>query len=144
MNHLSFGDDLTPYEISRIPPQIQRGMDVLKDKEYPVFTTNTSYEHILKVFPTKLIRKDEMIDTFQYTSDSGKGISDEDYPEATFSFEFDPLTIVISEVNKPFYHFITSLFAIIGGVVTVLSLIDSIFNKAELIFAEKEILGKNE
>ena len=119
-------------------------MDVLKDKEYPVFTTNTSYEHILKVFPTKLIRKDEMIDTFQYTSDSGKGISDEDYPEATFSFEFDPLTIVISEVNKPFYHFITSLFAIIGGVVTVLSLIDSIFNKAELIFAEKEILGKNE
>ena len=156
INHLSFGDDLAPYEVSHIPEQIRRGMNVLKGKEYPVFTTNTSYEHILKVFPTKLVRGDEIIDTFQYTSDSGKGISDEDYPEATFSFEFDPLTIVISEVKKPFYHFITSLFAIIGGVVTVISLIDSIFNKgmfavwkgvlflAEMIFAEKEILGKNE
>ena len=60
----------------------------------------------------------------------------------------------MTEVKKPFYHFITSLFAIIGGVVTVISLIDSIFNKgktayfvhllAELIFAEKEVLGKNE
>ena len=154
MNSLVFGDDLTPFEMSQVPKTVKRGMNVLKDREYPVTTTNTSYEHILKVFPTKLVRGGDTIDTFQYTSDSGKGMSDEDIPEATFSFEFDPLTIVMTEVKKPFYHFITSLFAIIGGVVTVISLIDSIFNKgktayfvhllAELIFAEKEVLGKNE
>ncbi|KAK8798269.1 hypothetical protein WA538_006017 [Blastocystis sp. DL] len=144
VNSLVFGDDLTPFEMSQVPETVKRGMNVLKDREYPVTTTNTSYEHILKVFPTKLVRGGDTIDTFQYTSDSGKGMSDEDIPEATFSFEFDPLTIVMTEVKKPFYHFITSLFAIIGGVVTVISLIDSIFNKAELIFAEKEVLGKNE
>ena len=98
INHLSFGDDLTPYEMSHIPEQIRRGMNVLKGKEYPVFTTNTSYEHILKVFPTKLVRGDEIIDTFQYTSDSGKGISDEDYPEATFSFEFDNKSSILHKL----------------------------------------------
>ena len=63
----------------------QRGQQYLKDREYPVTTTNTSYEHILKVFTTKLVRGGDTIDTFQYTSDSGKGMSDEDIPEATFS-----------------------------------------------------------
>ena len=154
MNSLIFGDDLTPFEMSHVPETVKRGMNVLKDRDYPVTTTNTSYEHILKVFPTKLVKGGDTIDTFQYTSDSGKGVSDEDIPEATFSFEFDPLTIVLTEVKKPFYHFITSLFAIIGGVVTVISLIESIFNKgkdvcfshleAELIFAETDVLGQNE
>ena len=103
-------------------------MNVLKGKRFPVYTTNTSYEHILKVFPTQINHKGQTVDLYQYTSDSGMGISDEDFPEATFSFEFNPLTIVISDVEKPFYHFITSLFAIIAGVVTVISLIDRIVN----------------
>ena len=67
-----FGDDLTPFEMSQVPETVKRGMNVLKDREYPVTTTNTSYEHILKVFPTKLVRGGDTIDTFQYTSDSGK------------------------------------------------------------------------
>ena len=119
-------------------------MDVLKENHYPVFTTNTSYEHILKVFPTQIIHGKHIVDTYQYTSDSGMGVSDEDYPEATFSFDFNPLTIVISDVKKPFYHFITSLFAIIGGFVTLITLVDSLFNRAEIIYKEKEILGKTE
>ena len=117
---------------------------MLKENHYPVFTTNTSYEHILKVFPTQIIHSKHIVDTYQYTSDSGMGVSDEDYPEATFSFDFNPLTIVISDVKKPFYHFITSLFAIIGGFVTLITLVDSLFNRAEIIYKEKEILGKTE
>lgn len=127
-----------------IPEHVLEGMDVLKDNHYPVFTTNTSYEHILKVFPTQIIHGKHIVDTYQYTSDSGMGVSDEDYPEATFSFDFNPLTIVISDVKKPFYHFITSLFAIIGGFVTLITLVDSLFNRAEIIYKEKEILGKTE
>ena len=113
-----------------IPEHVLEGMDVLKENHYPVFTTNTSYEHILKVFPTQIIHGKHIVDTYQYTSDSGMGVSDEDYPEATFSFDFNPLTIVISDVKKPFYHFIT--------------LVDSLFNRAEIIYKEKEILGKTE
>lgn len=128
MNSLTFGDELRPYELESVSGQIRKGMNVLKGKRFPVYTTNTSYEHILKVFPTQINHKGQTVDLYQYTSDSGMGISDEDFPEATFSFEFNPLTIVISDVEKPFYHFITSLFAIIAGVVTVISLIDRIVN----------------
>ena len=99
---------------------------------------------MLFVFPTHFIHGKDIVDSFQYTSDSGMGVSDEDYPEATFSFDFNPLTIVISDVKKPFYHFITSLFAIIGGFVTLITLVDSLFNRAEIIYKEKEILGKTE
>lgn len=154
VNHLSFGQPVSPYTKEFIPDSILKGMNVLANKHYPVFTTNTSYEHILKVFPTQINHKNNIIDTYQYTSDSGMGISDEDYPEATFSFDFNPLTIVISDVKKPFYHFLTSLFAIIGGIVSLITLIDSIVNKgmfgftslglAEIIYKEKEMLGKAE
>ena len=82
-----------------VPAHILEGMDVLQEKHYPVFTTNTSYEHILKVFPTQIIHGNTIVDTYQYTSDSGMGVSDEDYPEATFSFDFNPMTIVISDVK---------------------------------------------
>lgn len=131
VHSLSFGETLPPYAKDIVPPHILKGMDVLANKHYPIFTTNTSYEHILKVYPTQINHDDEVIDTYQYTSDSGMGISDEDFPEATFSFDFNPLTIVISDVKKPFYHFITSLFAIIGGVVSLITLIDSIVNKGK-------------
>ena len=129
VHHLSFGEQMAPYHRELIPKHVLNGMNVLEDKHFPIFTTNTSYEHILKVYPTQINHLTETIDTYQYTSDSGMGVSDDDYPEATFSFDFNPLTIVISDVKKPFYHFLTSLFAIIGGVVSVITLIDSIVNK---------------
>ena len=47
-------------------------------------------------------------------------------------------------MKKPFYHFITSLFAIIGGLVTLVTVIDSLFNRAEIIYKQKEMLGKTE
>jgi len=47
-------------------------------------------------------------------------------PGAFFNFEISPILVVHSDTRQSFAHFITSTCAIVGGVLTVASLIDSI------------------
>ncbi len=47
-------------------------------------------------------------------------------PEAIFSFDFNPISLYIYTSYIPFYHFITSLFAIVGGFVTMIMFIDNL------------------
>ena len=45
------------------------------------------------------------------------------------------MQVVVSEHRKPFLHFVTNLCAIIGGVFTVVGLIDAIFyNTGKVVF----------
>ncbi|KAJ7486008.1 endoplasmic reticulum-derived transport vesicle ERV46 [Mycena galericulata] len=52
-------------------------------------------------------------------------------PGAFFNFEISPILVVHSETRQSFAHFITSTCAIIGGVLTVASLLDSVLFAAE-------------
>lgn len=56
-----------------------------------------------------------------YTQHSTVGI-----PGAYFNFEISPILIVHSETRQSFAHFLTSTCAIVGGVLTVAALLDSI------------------
>jgi len=47
-------------------------------------------------------------------------------PGAFFNFEISPILVVHSDTQQSFAHFITSTCAIVGGVLTVASLLDSI------------------
>ena len=47
-------------------------------------------------------------------------------PGAFFNFEISPILIVHSETRQSFAHFLTSTCAIVGGVLTVASIVDSI------------------
>jgi len=47
-------------------------------------------------------------------------------PGAFFNFEISPILVVHSDTRQSFAHFITSTCAIIGGVLTVASLLDSV------------------
>ncbi|KAG1895082.1 uncharacterized protein F5891DRAFT_697457 [Suillus fuscotomentosus] len=47
-------------------------------------------------------------------------------PGAYFNFEISPILVVHSEMRQSFDHFLTSTCAIVGGVLTVAALLDSI------------------
>ncbi|OBZ68906.1 Endoplasmic reticulum-Golgi intermediate compartment protein 3 [Grifola frondosa] len=47
-------------------------------------------------------------------------------PGAFFNYEISPILVVHSETRQSFAHFLTSTCAIVGGVLTVASLIDSV------------------
>jgi len=58
-------------------------------------------------------------------------------PGAFFNYDISPILIVHTETRQSFAHFLTSTCAIVGGVLTVASLIDS------LLFATTRALKKN-
>ena len=53
----------------------------------------------------------------QYTND--------EIPEARFSYDLSPMAVVVERKRKHLYEFITSIAAVIGGTFTVVGLISS-------------------
>ncbi len=57
-------------------------------------------------------------------------------PEARFSYDLSPMSVVISRKGKQWYEFVTSICALIGGTFTVLGLLSGFLN---VIFKPKKI-----
>nr|GAT60167.1 predicted protein [Mycena chlorophos] len=102
------------------------------------------FQYFLKVVSTQFRTLDgKIVNTHQYSStqferdlrdggnaDTPQGVHIQHgvsgVPGAFFNFEISPILVVHSETRQSFAHFVTSTCAIIGGVLTVASLIDSI------------------
>ena len=95
----------------------------------------------MKIVPTIYENSGSRLESYQYTSayksfisfhHSGKFI-----PAIWFKYDLNPITIKYSHRRKPFYSFITTTFAIIGGTFTVAGIIDTI------IFTTSNFLKKS-
>jgi len=102
------------------------------------------FQYFLKVVSTQFRTLDgKTINTHQYSTtqferdlkdggqnDSPQGVHIQHgvngVPGAFFNFEISPILVVHSDTRQSFAHFITSTCAIIGGVLTVASLLDSV------------------
>ncbi|KAJ7212004.1 Sec1 family-domain-containing protein [Mycena pura] len=102
------------------------------------------FQYFLKVVSTQFRTLDgKIINTHQYSStqferdlkDGGQGDTPQGVhiqhgvngvPGAFFNFEISPILVVHSDTRQSFAHFVTSTCAIVGGVLTVASLLDSI------------------
>ncbi|KAJ7147096.1 Sec1 family-domain-containing protein [Mycena crocata] len=102
------------------------------------------FQYFLKVVSTQFRTLDgKIVNTHQYSTtqferdlkDGGQGDSPQGVhiqhgvngvPGAFFNFEISPILVVHSDTRQSFAHFITSTCAIIGGVLTVASLLDSV------------------
>ena len=93
------------------------------------------YQYYLQIVPTTYkSRHGEVIETFQYsvtehmrhvTPGSGRGL-----PGVFFFYEVSALHVVIEEYRRGWIAFFTSLAAIVGGVVTIMGIIDqSLYSK---------------
>ncbi|KAJ7928017.1 Sec1-like protein [Mycena leptocephala] len=90
------------------------------------------FQYFLKVVSTQFRTLDgKTINTHQYSTtqferDLKDGAWRKRSPGAFFNFEISPILVVHSDTRQSFAHFITSTCAIIGGVLTVASLLDSV------------------
>lgn len=120
-------------------------------------TTKSAYmfQYFLKVVSTQFRTLDnKVINTHQYSvthferdlekggqTDTPQGVHVQHgvtgVPGAFFNFEISPILVVHSDARQSFAHFITSTCAIVGGVLTVASLIDS------ALFATSKALKKS-
>lgn len=105
-----------------------------------------THDYILRVVPTVYISsKNEMRYPYQYTYSYREllqyGHGGRAHPAIWFRYEMSPITVKYTEKRQPFYHFLTTVCAIIGGTFTVAGILDSlIFSAAEIV--KKVQLGK--
>eukprot|EP00957_Ditylum_brightwellii_P196202 14949827-Ditylum_brightwellii.AAC.1 len=59
-----------------------------------------------------------------------------DVPEARFSYDLSPMSVVVQKEQRKWYDYMTSLCAIIGGTFTTLGLIDATLYK---VFKPKKL-----
>ncbi|KAH0586268.1 hypothetical protein H2248_007517 [Termitomyces sp. 'cryptogamus'] len=102
------------------------------------------FQYFLKVVSTRFHTADgQTVNTHQYSATSfernlGEGTQGDTpqgihvqhgvngVPGVFFNFEISPILVVHSDTRQSFAHFVTSTCAIVGGVLTVASLLDSI------------------
>ena len=127
IHHLSFGHELNDKSINS------------KYISYPLDNTNhqssfegsSIFQYYAKIVPTEFTKingNKEVTNQYSVTMHETKLKLKEGYgiPGVYFFYEFSPLMVQISEKRTPFFHFITQVCAIIGGVFTVTGLLDRV------------------
>ncbi|XP_057298657.1 endoplasmic reticulum-Golgi intermediate compartment protein 1-like [Hydractinia symbiolongicarpus] len=136
LNGLQFGDVI----------ESNAAFNALKDFQMLEANGLSSHDYIIKVVPTIYQRLNGSTqNTFQYS------YAHKDYfsyghhatimPAVWFRYDLSPITIKYIEKRKPFYHFITTFCAIIGGTFTVAGIVDGLIFTAHEVFKKAE-LGK--
>lgn len=148
INELAFeGDDEYDIQMAELGREMKAKMGIVNN---PLDGTHGRtpkqqymFQYFLKVVSTQLRTLDgKVINTHQYSAThferdlthgqnenaDGMHISHSmtGVPGAFFNFEISPILVVHTETRQSFAHFITSTCAIVGGVLTVASIIDSV------------------
>ncbi len=99
-----------------------------------------AYHHYIKVVSTHLnmgTSSSNRMMTYQFLEQSQIVFYDETtVPEARFSYDLSPMSVVVEKEGRKWYDYLTSLCAIIGGTFTTLGLIDATLYK---IFKPKKL-----
>jgi len=140
INGLQFGDVITEESVKGAFKAIS---------EHSELDANglSSHDYVLRIVPTIYEKRDGSLqNSFQYTwahkeytsyGHGGMGI----VPAIWFRYDLNAITVKYVERRKPFYHFITTVCAIVGGTFTVAGIIDSMIFTANEIFRKAE-MGK--
>ncbi|KJA16499.1 hypothetical protein HYPSUDRAFT_147686 [Hypholoma sublateritium FD-334 SS-4] len=150
IHHFSFeGDDEYDFYKSAASKDMKKRMGLvgnpLDKVEGKTDKSQYMFQYFLKVVSTQFrtLNNAQTVNTHQYSTtqferDLTEGVNGDSpggihvqhgvsgLPGAFFNFEISPILVVHSETRQSFAHFLTSTCAIVGGVLTVASLLDSI------------------
>lgn len=142
LHELRFGDSLDPGVTRTLPGSFNPVFQLDRSEENAM----ASHEYILKIVPTiyedSSGRQTHLFQyTFQYKSYVGVTHGHAVVPAVWFRYDLTPITVKYTQRRAPFYTFITTVCAIVGGAFTVAGIIDSfIFTASEVI--KKLEIGK--
>lgn len=146
VNHLSFGPpiDLTQdrkaRRILKQVPEEHRQFAPMDGMDYLTKEMHQAYHHYIKVVSTHLnmgTSEANSLLTYQFLEQSQiVYYSEVNVPEARFSYDLSPMSVVVEKEGRKWYDYLTSLCAIIGGTFTTLGLIDATLYK---VFKPKKL-----
>lgn len=149
VHHLSYGKELTKGKWRLVERLHKEGLmnawsNRLQGRTFLSSEQNITHEHYNQVVMTSVEPRGDAaynrVDLYEYTHHS-HAIKTDEMPVAKFRFDPSPMQVLVKEEPRPFYHFITTVCAIIGGVFTVAGIADSsVFTVVKAI--KKNQLGK--
>tara|TARA_B110000977_G_scaffold23356_3_gene28099 strand:- start:13962 stop:15572 length:1611 start_codon:yes stop_codon:yes gene_type:complete len=124
-------------------PQTEDWHDKLANTEYLSEDGGTTHEHYLQTVLTtiKPWGANSGFNVYEYTQHSHFMKAEKESPRAKFFFDPSPMQIYVTEERQKFYHFITTLMAIVGGVYSVMGIADGFVHNG-LQMLRKNSLGK--
>jgi len=146
INHLSFGPFLSEHAWQVLPAHIAASVGALDDK---VFSSDqhipTTHEHFVKVVRHEVTppsgAKDPVV-SYGYVAHSNNIQKAGEVPTIRLNYDILPIVVNYAEKRQAFYHFITQLCAIVGGVFTVAGIVASLMDKGVQAIRKKQELGK--
>lgn len=143
VNHLSFGEDVNSksYKARRILKQVpteHKQFNPIDDQSYVTKEFHQAWHHYIKVVSTHLELEGDKnsLMTYQFLEQSQIVKYEQTaVPEARFSYDISPMSVVVQKEGRKWYDYLTSLCAIIGGSFTTLGLIDASLYR---VFKEKK------
>eukprot|EP01040_Poterioochromonas_malhamensis_P004184 gene4183-4478_t len=143
VNHLSFGPVLPKTAVRRlsiIPPKYFNfnSTQPMNDRMYLNTKLHQVFHHYVKVVSTNvdLGGRDSILAYQMVQSSQIMSFDESDIPDARFSYDLSPMSVIISRKGKHLYEFLTSMCAIIGGTFTVLGLVSGALS---VLFKPKKI-----
>lgn len=132
IDNLWFGEPLNYNMFSTLPASVRAEIAAqrLEGKAFVATHTNQTYVHYLKLVTStykKPGRPD--ISLYKYSAHSNEYQETNGVPSVMIRYDLSPMSVSVTESHMPFYHFITNACAIIGGVFTVIGLIDSMVHQ---------------
>jgi hypothetical protein len=139
VHHLEFGE-------ARLSlTHLQGSFNPLKDIDKTDKSDEHSHDYYMKIVPTTYSQyRGSTLNAYQYTYAYKHFTSwghHRSVPAIWFRYDLNPITVRYTDRVKPFYHFITTICAIVGGTFTVAGIVDSCVFTAHEVFRKME-LGK--
>jgi len=144
VNHLSFGPILSKEaanELERIPNSYfsMKKTHPIDDAVYTNEKFHQAVHHYIKVVGTLLATNNPSDPVLAYQMIHASQImqyTDDDVPEARFTYDIAPMSVLVKSKGKKLYEFVTSICAVIGGTFTVVGLFNGFLS---IIFKPKKI-----
>jgi len=146
VNEFWFGDPLSQRDRKKLAPSDVAELDsptshLIERLPFTAAQPGHAHVHYLKVVTKLLKHVGALSDTvaYKYTVHSNKYEAEEKVPSVEFKYDLSPISIVVHQVRTPAYRFLTSTCAIIGGVFTVIGLLESILHHTASKVLKKQI-----
>jgi len=121
VHHFSFGESKDGVFGSRIPTEFRQHVTPLDGKTFTAPKFHMAPHHFIKVVHTRF--EELKTRSYQQTHQwSVRTIQRKTVPQARFSYDLSPVEVVVKKSDRRWYDFVTSIFAIIGGAFTVMSM----------------------
>jgi hypothetical protein len=127
-----------------LPREVWTSMNPIKNHVFHSPKANLTHEHFLKIVPTSFVYyHHDAVKFYKFLHFSSPfHASETTLPTVKMHFDFAPIHVVVREQAKPFYRFMTNLFAILGGTFTFFGVLDAMTDRAHQVLRRKGEIGK--